>query len=372
MTKVLLTGATGYIGGTVLDHLIKSSATSVKDLTFDLLVRSNDAAEKLIKTYGDRVKPILWAGFTDLAFITDTAANYDIIINAGTGFLPEGTKAFIHGLARRIGPDTPVPWFIHISGCTNLSDRPLTATAYPDREWDDANGNAVYEFLKSEDARDPYPQRTTEVGVLTLAEETGVQAVSLNAPGIFGTGRGLFNTQGLVHLLAMSYILKHGYGYKLNDTANFDWVHVEDLADVFVLLVRAILEREDRGVGYIPSGKNGIIFPAVGRVSLIQIMEEGLDAAFGAGVLPREDTPKEKEIRLVGLQEVADEVMGGLLDMAERGVAGHKKMKGTVARRLLGWNPSRLEEHWRQAYVDAIEVLQSRKGSDTLETCLGK
>ncbi|KAB8218773.1 hypothetical protein BDV33DRAFT_205178 [Aspergillus novoparasiticus] len=321
MTKILLTGATGYIGGTVLDHLIKSSETSIKHLTFDLLVRSNDAAGKLINAYGDR-PPTTSSSSTPCP-----------------GFLPEGTKAFIHGLARRIKPDTPIPWFIHISGCTNLSDRPLTATAYPDREWDDANGNAIYEFLKSEDARDPYPQRTTEVGVLTLGEETGIQA--------------------------------HGYGYKVNDTANFDWVHVEDLADVFVLLVRAILEREDRGVGYIPSGKNGIIFPALGRVSMIQIMEEGLDAAFGAGVLPREDTPKEEEIRLVGLQEVADELIAGLLDVAERGVAGHKKMKGTVARMLLGWNPTRLEEDWRQAYVDAIEVLQSRKGPSTLETCVG-
>lgn len=47
--------------------------------------------------------------------------------------------------------------------------------------------------------------------------------------------------------------------FKLDETASFDWVHVEDLAGVYVLLVRAILEREDHGVGYIPTGKNGII-----------------------------------------------------------------------------------------------------------------
>ena len=372
MAKILLTGATGYIGGTVLDNLIKSKAASIKHLTFDLLVRSDDAAEKLRNAYGDRVKPILWTGFTDLAFVTDTAANYDIIINAGTGFIPEGAKAFIYGLARRIKPCAPVPWFIHIAGCTNLADRPLTATAYPDREWDDANGNAIYEFLKSEDARDPYPQRTTEVGVLTTAEETGVQAVSLNAPCIFGSGRGLFNTQGLVQLVAMRYILKHGCGYKLNDTANFDWVHVEDLADLFVLVVRAILEREDRGVEYIPSGKNGVIFPAVERVLITQIMQESLDVAFEAGVLPRKDTPQEKEIRLLGLQELADELMAGLLDVAERSMAGHKKMKGTVAKRLFGWTPTRLEEAWKQEYIDALELLQSRKDLDTLESCVGK
>ncbi|KAE8164809.1 hypothetical protein BDV40DRAFT_298127 [Aspergillus tamarii] len=350
MAKILLTGATGYIGGTVLDNLIKSKAASIKHLTFDLLVRSDDAAEKLRNAYGDRVKQILWTGFTDLAFVTDTAANYDIIINAGTGFIPEGAKAFIYGLARRIKP------------CAQSHDR----------EWDDANGNAIYEFLKSEDARDPYPQRTTEVGVLTTAEETGVQAVSLNAPCIFGSGRGLFNTQGLVQLVAMRYILKHGCGYKLNDTANFDWVHVEDLADLFVLVVRAILEREDRGVEYIPSGKNGVIFPAVERVLITQIMQESLDVAFEAGVLPRKDTPQEKEIRLLGFQELADELMVGLLDVAERSMAGHKKMKGTVAKRLFGWTPTRLEEAWKQEYIDALELLQSRKDLDTLESCVGK
>ncbi|GAB1198043.1 hypothetical protein APSETT444_007350 [Aspergillus pseudonomiae] len=83
-------------------------------------------------------------------------------------------------------------------------------------------------------------------------------------------------------------------------------------------------------------------------------MQKCLDTAFEAGALPREDTPKDKEIRLVGFQEVADELMVGLLDVAERGVAGHKKMKGTVAKRLPGWNPTRLEEAWRQDYSSQI------------------
>lgn len=90
-------------------------------------------------------------------------------------------------------------------------------------------------------------------------------------------------------------------------------------------------------------------------------MQGCLDTAIEAGALPREDTPKDKEIR-----------MAGLLDVAERGLAGHKKMKGTVAKRLLSWNPTRLEEAWSQEYVDALELLQSGNGLDTLETCVGK
>ncbi|KAF4453121.1 NAD-dependent epimerase/dehydratase [Fusarium austroafricanum] len=201
----------------------------------------------------------------------------------------------------------------------------------------------LYEFLKSEDAREPYPQRTTEVRELTTAEETGVQAFSLNTPVFFGTGKGLFNQQGIIIPIIMRYVIQHGHGFKLNETANWDWVRVEDLADAFVLLAKTILEREDRGVGFIPTGEGGILFPAVKRALQTEIMQRCLDAAFDASILPREDTPSSKEIRHVALQELADEITAGLTDIAERGWAGTKSMKGTELRRLVGWNPIRLE-----------------------------
>jgi nucleoside-diphosphate-sugar epimerase len=372
MVKVLLTGATGYIGGTVLDHLIRSSEPSIKSLTIDVLVRNKDAAEILVKEYGDRVRPIFWTGFTDIPFVTEMARNYDIIINTGTGFIADGAKALVHGLADRSAPALPVPWMLHISGCSNLADRPLTRAAHPDREWDDADGKAVYDFLENEDAHDPYAQRTTEVAVLTAAEEAGVQAVSLNSPCIFGMGTGLFNRQSFVIPLFMRYVVKHGYGFKLNETANFDWVHVEDLAEVYVLLVRAIVEREDHGVGYIPTGKHGIISTAAGRVLQTEMMQLCLDTAFNAGVLPRKDTPREKQINKVELEELANEIMAGMVDMAERSWAGHKIMRATKAKKLLGWNPTRLDEAWKQEYRDVLNALEKGISGNDLETSISR
>ncbi|CAG9983079.1 unnamed protein product [Clonostachys byssicola] len=152
--KVLLIGATGYVGGTVLDRLIKDTSQSLKDVAIDVL------------------------GLTDEDFIINTTANYDIVINAGSGFFPAGAVAFIEGLARRAKNGERAPWMIRIEGCTNLSDLPITGEPFPERKWDDADGNAIYEFLKSEDEKSPYLQRTAEVAVLSRAEETGVQAVS--------------------------------------------------------------------------------------------------------------------------------------------------------------------------------------------------
>jgi nucleoside-diphosphate-sugar epimerase len=369
--RILLTGATGYVGGTVLDHLISNQKPSIKGLTFDLLVRTEEAADKLRAAYGDRVNPIQWpGGLSNVSFIADTAAEYDLIVNTGSGFVAEGAKAFVDGLARRVKRGQSAPWLLQISGCTNLGDRPLTQKADPDRVLDDADGAAVYEFLRREDEADPYPQRTTEVGVLTSAAEKGVQAVSLNTPLIFGEGTGLFNKQGIIIPTLMRYVVQHGYGFKLNETANFDWVHVKDLADVFNLLVETIMERQDRGVGYIPSGKSGVIFPAVGRVLQTEIFQLCLDACFDLGVLPREDTPKEKEIRHVSLQEIADEITFGFVPMAERGWAGNKAQNGTVAKQLLGWEPKFLEEAWKKDFVDELKALRDGRRGVTMDSCI--
>ncbi|KAJ3455352.1 hypothetical protein MRS44_013952 [Fusarium solani] len=124
--KILLLGATGYVGGTVLDHLIFNKEPNIKALTFDLLVRNKDATEKLRKAYGDRINPILWKGFTDTEFVADIAANYDIIVNTGTGFIAEGAKALVDGLARRARPGLREAW--------SASAGPLEETFGPEEQ----------------------------------------------------------------------------------------------------------------------------------------------------------------------------------------------------------------------------------------------
>lgn len=370
MSRILLTGATGYVGGTVLAQLLRSTEPSLKGLTIDLLVRSEAQVQKLKDVYGTRVHPIQWEGLEDTAFIADTASQYDIIINTGCAFIAPGAKAFVDGLARR-GSGGPAPWLLHISGCTNLSDRPLTQTAQP-REWDDeADNGTIFDFMQDLEAREPYAQRTTELGVLAAAAASGVYAVSVNTPCIFGQGTGLFNQQGIVIPCILRYVVQHGYGFKLNETANFDWVHVVDLADLYILLVRSILERPDRGVGFLPSGKKGVMFSGVGRALMTEINQRVLDAVFDAGVLPREGSPQEKEIREVSLKEIADELTAGREDVAERGWGGHKAMKGTLAPKLLGWEPKFLEDAWKQEFVDELVSLKEGRRGVTMASCIG-
>jgi hypothetical protein len=142
------------------------------------------------------------------------------------------------------------------------------------------------------------------------------------------------------------------------------------LADYYISIVKTILERPDRGVGYIPTGKQGILFPTVGRVLITDINAAALDVAFAAGVLPRSDTPQEKEIRLVPLQEIADELTGGFCEIAERGWGGEKAVKGTIGQKVLGWNPKRLERDWKQGFEDELSAYMEGRRGITINGCV--
>jgi nucleoside-diphosphate-sugar epimerase len=202
--RILLTGATGYVGGTVLHRLIACAAAEMKGLQVSVMVRGDGAAgdkriEELKKAYGDRISCIRFTGLDDIDTIRDIASQHDIVINAGTGFHPASAEALVRGLAKCQNRDPSVsPWIIHTSGCSNISDRPLTQQSFPDREWEDAKADVVYEFEAKENAREWYPQRAAELAVLDAGEETGVGAVSIQAPCIFGTGEGLFQNAGLM------------------------------------------------------------------------------------------------------------------------------------------------------------------------------
>ncbi|KAK8109298.1 hypothetical protein PG984_015099 [Apiospora sp. TS-2023a] len=379
--KILLTGATGYVGGTVLHRLMTSTAPSVKNLKVSVLVRGEERADQLVRTYGeDRVAPVLFRDYDETKLIEQLSSQHDIVINAGSGFHPSSAEAMVQGLSQRTQTTSSTrPWMLHTSGCSNVSDRPITGEAFPNRELHDADGTAVYDFEKSENEREWYPQRAAELAVLghpavTDSEDAnGVGALSIQAPCIFGEGEGLFQRAGLMVPIMMRYVVEKGYGFQLGDgTGVIDYVHVADLADLYVRCVRDIVETRAQNL---PSGARGIVFPTAGRVYMKDIAQGCLDAAFAAGVLPRGGdgvmTPLRKYIMQVDLQEAATTTAGNLV-VAEVGWAGHRATKGTVARTQLGWNPVHGEEAWQQDFVDELRHVVAGQRTVTIDSCIAE
>ncbi|KAL0940550.1 NAD dependent epimerase/dehydratase family protein [Colletotrichum truncatum] len=368
--KILLIGATGYIGGSVLHHLLNHPFLASKfDLNpITLPIRGDGSRQKrLTETYGGRVKPVQFDSLDDIKTVTSLASHHDIVINAGSGFHPASAEAFVRGLARRkLQTGAPV-WMIHTSGCSNIADKPITGVARPDAEYEDAKSEEVFAFEEAENRLDWYPQRAAELVVLSTGEELGVNAASIQSPCIFGTGTGLFQRGGLMIPIMMAFVLDRGYGITVGDaTGVIDWVHVADLADLYVLCLLDIVRR---GGENIPTGKKGIIFPTVGRTLTVDIPKRCLDIAFATGNLPKEGGPQRKEIRTISIEEAAETTAGNVA-VAETGYCGHRKTKGTVARDRLGWEPVHLEEAWDKEYESELRAVLSGQRFSTMGSCI--
>ncbi|KAF2180222.1 hypothetical protein K469DRAFT_730230 [Zopfia rhizophila CBS 207.26] len=331
--KILLTGAIGYVGGTVLHYILASSHPALKDTTISVPIRD----------------------LADIDFITEISGQHDII-NADTGFHPHSAKAMVRGLARCKESTNKEVWMIHTSGCSNISDKLPTGQAFPDREWDDAKAEKIYEFEKTEDERELYSQRTSELAVL----DTGI-GVGVNA--------GMFQSAGFMIPIMMQYVLTKGYGFALGDsTGVIDHVHVSDLVELYVLCLLNILEHGGKEV---PMGERGILFPALGRVRMKDTAQGCLDVAFAAGVLPKADCPQTKQVRVVDLTEAATTTAGNSV-VAGVGWGSHRKTKGTVAKERLGWVPTKCERAWQKDLEDELKFALEGKRGVTIDGCIAE
>jgi nucleoside-diphosphate-sugar epimerase len=358
---ILLTGATGYVGGTVLHHILNHEP--FRDLTLTILVRGEERAKILKDSYGRRVQIVLFNDLSETEFIEQVASNHDIVINAGSGFHPPSAVAMVQGLAKRKAQTGKDVWMVHTSGCSNICDRPITGVAYPDREWDDADSLAIYEFEKAEEAREPYIQRTAELAVLDTAISTGVKAMSIQGTAIYGTGEGLFQRAGLIVPIMVQFVLKNGFAFNVGDgTGVLDKVHVSDFADLYVLILEKILNENGNDL---PTGEKGIIFAADNRRLYHRYnAQNALDAAFEAGRLT------EKKIKTLPLPEAA-KTTAGAEEIAEKGWAGHRLTKSTLAYQW-GWSPKKTEEDFLKDYRDEVTAVTEGKRVESIAGCLAQ
>ncbi|KAJ5400802.1 hypothetical protein N7465_011291 [Penicillium sp. CMV-2018d] len=358
--EILLTGATGYIGGSVLTALLRSSALPLQSKSITCLLRGADRAALLTSTYGERVKPALYDGLDDLETTTAVAAQHDIVINTTLGYHSASTKALLRGLAQRKTQTGRDVWMVHTSGTSNIGDKPITNPVGV-REFDDLVDD-VYAHEKALEATEPYSQRTTELGVIETGLELGVKTLVIMSPIIYGNGTGLFNRIS-VHTGYMKAMLQIGHAVVVGDgTGVWDHVHIEDLADLYRLVLRDILEREGRTL---PTGKKGIMFSANGRHSWLEYSQLVADACYERGLL------SDRKVYHIDLDEASSILMPRLgfasevfpkegLKLAAEGFCSNERTVANVAR-ALEWAPVKGDDAWKQAFRDDVDAVVEKR-----------
>ncbi|EIN09056.1 hypothetical protein PUNSTDRAFT_126196 [Punctularia strigosozonata HHB-11173 SS5] len=113
-SHVFLTGATGYIGGSVLEALVNAHP----EWSFSALLRNPSA--RFTDTY-PHVR-VVQGGFGSAAILEEAASQADIVIHCGNSDHEPCVRALLTGLQRRASASSPA-FYIHLSGTGTLGDQ---------------------------------------------------------------------------------------------------------------------------------------------------------------------------------------------------------------------------------------------------------
>lgn len=131
------------------------------------------------------------------------------------------------------------------------------------------------------------------------------------SPTIYGVGTGLFNQLSIQVPNLIRSAVEAGQSEVLGDGKGiWDYVHIADLVDLYVLLLKRVLAAEQ-----IPSGEDGILFSSSGRYVWQDLAQGIADALFQLGAV------KTREVKQIDIAEAAGKWSSGVELRAELGFA---------------------------------------------------
>jgi nucleoside-diphosphate-sugar epimerase len=283
--KVFVTGAAGFIGGSIAAGLVKAGHEVVG------LVRKPEQLDE-VKKIG--VTGVLGA-LTDRDLLIAQAQAADAVINAASSDNRAAVEAFIDALA---GSGKV---FLHTSGSSIVGDA--------------SGGEGTDNIYYEDNLPAPTEDKAARVAIDNLvldASNQGVRSAVLCNTLIYGHGALPRDSVQLPRLLKQarkSGVVRH-VGPGRNIWSN---VHIDDVVDLYLLA----LEKTAAGAFY---------FVESGEASFGE-MSAAIAKALDLG--PAQDWPL----------ELAKEEWG--YEMASYGLGSNSRVRGERARKQLGWQPHR-------------------------------
>ncbi|THU92346.1 NAD(P)-binding protein [Dendrothele bispora CBS 962.96] len=135
-TKILVTGATGYIGGSVLSRLLQRADFASFDIR--VVVRSPEKAKKL-EDFG--FKSII-GSITDEALMVEAVSDVDVVLALADSDSLVATQHTLKGMKKRFDQTQKPPIFIHNSG-TAIYMEYANGMRSTDTVYDDMNPDQI-------------------------------------------------------------------------------------------------------------------------------------------------------------------------------------------------------------------------------------
>ncbi|KAK0194327.1 hypothetical protein F5146DRAFT_1184365 [Armillaria mellea] len=234
--SIFFTGATGYIGGTILSRLIAHKSSKNFDIT--ILLRLG------IKTVS--------GSDSDLALLRAQAAAADVVFaTADCDDLP-AAEAILQGAKDRYEKTGKAPILIHTSGTGELTDnaRGLHST------------DAVYSDLDIplfETLPPSQPHRNVDLAVIAADTEGYVKTYIVLPPTIYGVPTGILHKLRQVRVLVEASIVRKQGGVVGEGKNHWPNVDVNEMVDLYLIIFDLALSPSSAPAEF-QHGRSGIYF----------------------------------------------------------------------------------------------------------------
>ena len=299
--KVFVTGASGYIGGSVAAYLLDAGHQ------VSGLARSAETADALEKLGIAPVRGTL----EDAEVLATAAQEADAVVDAANAAHRGAAEALLKGLAGRRKA------FIHTSGSSIVGTR--------------AGGDLREDVFDEDTPFTPSPARVGRVALdndIRAAAANGVRSIIIAPSLIYGRGRGL-NPHSMQVPWLIALAKKHGVAKHIGSGENrWSNVHIDDLVALYALA----LEKAPAGAFY---------FAENGENSMREV-SEAVSRMLGFG----------GRTQAMTVEEAAAEWGEGA---AKDTMGSNSRVRAKRAREELGWQPharSLIEEIERGCYAE--------------------
>ncbi|KAI9734626.1 MAG: hypothetical protein M1834_002227 [Cirrosporium novae-zelandiae] len=232
MTSIFLTGATGYIGGSVLQTL----TTVHPEYNISVLVRNAEKATQISNLF-PRVR-IVTGDLDGLDLIEKEVQEADVTIHVASSSHRPSIEAIARGLQKRAATNKSNPGFwLQISGASILSYPDISSNSYGEASshiYDDLTGLSEVTSLP-----DTYLHRLNQKFVLDASSPAPslIKTALIAPPIIYGAGTGIQKRSVQIPELARVTI-QEGHGVQVGKGLSV-WpnIHIEDVSRLFLRLV---------------------------------------------------------------------------------------------------------------------------------------
>ncbi|KAI0384227.1 NAD(P)-binding protein [Hypomontagnella monticulosa] len=333
--NILITGAAGYIGGSLLAELIAHTSGPIKTTKISAAVRSEEQVQKLSKLGVNVVRVDL---NNETAIKEAVLRNeIDIVVHTASSTNSPLVSHLIKALGQRRKESGKEVYFVHSSVTTLYS----AEAGWPYGEVRDSD--PVFE--REKEMGGPHPVRETNVLLVEEAKAHGVKSVNIVVPTVYGRGTGEWRKLSVSIPAYIRTSIDRKVVYKFDKDGSPPATHISDLTALYSLIIENILRKEP-----IPMGEHGYYFAMAHRAPWWDVMQGIAKALYARGLV------SEPEPQVWPSYEMAADVLSFPRQ--------HIRAMGTASGELvpvnaykLGWQPKWDQKKFLESVDDEVQAV---------------